>query len=363
MLSSSIRSLLPLAVALLSATAIAAEPSLSLRVSGPQDVDGVHNLKVVATLTNTGNDSIKLLNDPRSLLSKAPANTFNIKNEKGDSPSFHGLRMKYSPIWSMNNGAASGTFTVLEPGQPVEVEHDLSSAYDFTHAGEGSYDITAAKSFHYLDESTQKLKVIEAKVERGFKSKVSGKLVKARATRPVRRSPGGIEYSNCSEKQQSQILNATIAAQAYTNSSYEYLSKQNETGTPRYETWFGNFTQQRHDNVTTHYANLLKHPYTNYTYECRPDDCSSNTTFAYVYPTEFGTINLCNAFWQTNTTGADSRAGTLVHEALHFQIIAGTGDHAYTRGPAMELAAESPELAIDNSDSHEYFSENVEELD
>jgi hypothetical protein len=61
-----------------------------------------------------------------------------------------------------------------------------------------------------------------------------------------------------------------------------YLTKNNETGTPRYETWFGNFTQERHDNVTTNFASLLKHPYTNYTYECQPEDCGSETTFAYV---------------------------------------------------------------------------------
>ncbi|KAK7037551.1 hypothetical protein VNI00_011043 [Paramarasmius palmivorus] len=357
-------SLLHLAsVFLLAATIVAAETSLSLKVSGPQNVDGVHNLKVLATLTNTGSDTLKLLNDPRSLLSKAPTNTFLIKSENGYTPSFHGLKMKYTPLWSMNNDASNKTFTVLEPGQSVEVEHDLSSAYDFTNSGEGAYDIDTAKTFRYLDESTQQLKTIEAKVERAFKSKISGKLLKARTPRPVRRSPGRIEYSNCSKKQQRQILNATIAAQSYTNCSHSYLTKNNETGTPRYETWFGNFTQARHDNVTTNFASLLKHPYTNYTYECQPEDCGSETTFAYVYPTEFGTIYLCGGFWNTTNTGADSRAGTLVHEASHFEITAGTDDHAYQRGPAQELAEENPDVAINNADSYEYFVENVEELE
>ena len=50
----------------ISASALAA-PSLSLKVSGADAAEGVENLKVVTTLTNTGDSTLKLLKDPRTV--------------------------------------------------------------------------------------------------------------------------------------------------------------------------------------------------------------------------------------------------------------------------------------------------------
>ena len=47
------------------ASVVSAAPGLSLKVTGADAVDGVENFKVVATLTNTGDETLKLLNDPR----------------------------------------------------------------------------------------------------------------------------------------------------------------------------------------------------------------------------------------------------------------------------------------------------------
>ena len=38
---------------------------------------------------------------------------------------------------------------------------------------------------------------------------------------------------------------------------------------------------------------------------------------------------LCNAFWNAPATGTDSKAGTIVHESMHWNIIAGCDDNAY----------------------------------
>ena len=104
-------------------TAVSAAPGLSLKVTGPATVDGVENLKVVTTLTNTGDETLKLLNDPRGALHTLPANTFAITNDSGASPSFTGVKVKYS----LTNAAKltdPSVFTVLEPGKSVSVTHD-----------------------------------------------------------------------------------------------------------------------------------------------------------------------------------------------------------------------------------------------
>ena len=53
-----------------SAIAVSATPGLTLKLSGASEVNGVDNLKIVTTLENTGDETLKLLNDPRGPLSK-----------------------------------------------------------------------------------------------------------------------------------------------------------------------------------------------------------------------------------------------------------------------------------------------------
>ena len=58
------------------------------------------------------------------------------------------------------------------------------------------------------------------------------------------------------------------------------------------------------------------------------------------------------------TTGTDSKAGTLVHEMSHFNVVASTDDWAYGQSAAKSLAISNPTKALDNADTHEYFAEN-----
>ena len=109
-----------------SAVAVSAAPGLSLKVSGPAAVDGVDNLKVTTTVTNTGDETLKLLKDPRGALSTIPANTFDITTDSGESPSFIGAKVKYVPSKAAKSTNAR-SFTVLAPGESVTIEHDRTS--------------------------------------------------------------------------------------------------------------------------------------------------------------------------------------------------------------------------------------------
>ena len=76
------------------ALAVSATPSLTVKASVPNvQVDGLEYLKVTTTVTNTGDETLKLLNDPRGVLSPFPENTFNITNGTGSCPSFNGARV------------------------------------------------------------------------------------------------------------------------------------------------------------------------------------------------------------------------------------------------------------------------------
>jgi peptidyl-Lys metalloendopeptidase len=52
----------------------------------------------------------------------------------------------------------------------------------------------------------------------------------------------------------------------------------------------------------------------------------------------------------------------MIHEMSHFNVVAGTEDHAYGQTAAAQLAVSSPSKAVDNADSHEYFAENTPSL-
>ena len=93
-------------------------------------------------------------------------------------------------------------------------------------------------------------------------------------------------------------------------------------------------------------------------------DCSCDDPyFAYVYPNQPYTIYVCNAFWTAPATGTDSKAGTLVHEMSHFNVVAATDDHVYGQSSCRGLATSQPNLAVQNADSHEYFAENTPPLE
>ncbi|KAJ7576899.1 peptidyl-Lys metalloendopeptidase [Mycena floridula] len=327
MFSSSMRATL---IALcLSALSVSAAPGLSLTVSGPETAEGVGALKVVATVVNTGSETLKLLNDPRGPLSSSPTNTFLISDATGATPAFAGIKVKYVPRTVIAKNSTT-SFTVLAPGESAQVEHDLSKAYNFTLSGESTYHIEASNLFRYVDPVTQEAVPLYADSSVAHVAKLTGELAVARRSNLKKR----ISYNACSSSEKSSLVTAAADATTYATNAHTYLVANTAT-TTRYVTWFGTFTSARHTTVTTHYANMIANPYANNEYDCT---CTEEDTYAYVFPEEHAYIYLCGAFWEAPATGTDSKAGTLT--------------------AAKALAKSNPAEAIENADSHEYFAEN-----
>ncbi|KAF9469757.1 deuterolysin M35 metalloprotease [Collybia nuda] len=335
-----------LAAIAISALTVSAAPGISLKVAGPESVNGVENLKVVATITNTGDQTLKILNDPRGPLSTMPADTFDITDSNGARPTFTGIKVKYSP----EAAAAAGAFTVLAPGQSVHIEHNLSETYNFTTSGSGSYNFEASNLFHIVDGAS-KIVPLYADSE-ALTAKVSGNLAVARKTQSAGLNKRAT-FVGCSAARQTILNAAASAAQSYAASALSYLNSHTSTST-RYSTWFGTFTAARRSTVLSHFSLISGNNFASYTYDCTCTDSS----YAYVYPSSFGVVYLCNAFWNAPVTGTDSRAGTLIHESSHFTRNGGTNDYTYGQSSCKSLAISNPGNAVFNADSHEYFAEN-----
>ena len=134
-----------LVVLVASAIAVNAAPSLTIKTSTPNvEVDGVQNLKVVITIINTGDETLKLLNDPRGVLSPFPEDSFTIISADGYRPSFNGAKVNYpsghpanvcaddfcshfqvsyTPTHAASLDDPNGS-TVLAPGTSTDVTHD-----------------------------------------------------------------------------------------------------------------------------------------------------------------------------------------------------------------------------------------------
>ncbi|KAF5348371.1 hypothetical protein D9758_010885 [Tetrapyrgos nigripes] len=351
MFSSTLRSTL---IALcFSAVLVSAASELTLKVTGPEAVTNVDNFKVTTLLTNSGDETLHLLNDPTSSLISSNTDSFHITNSDGASPAFNGARFKFSPAVAARMNT-SDVITIIPPGQSIKVEHDLSSAYNFTSSGEDVYDIEASNKFFVVDPATLDVTQIYAKQESSHQAKLSGTLSIARRTTSLAKRAN---FNGCSADQQSNINNAIPAALTYASDARDYL-RNHASSTDRYTHWFGTYNDARHSAILTHFTNMAGHGYNDYKYDCtcpegRPGD------FAYVYTDDISTMYLCRQFWRAANTGEDSRAGTLVHESSHYDQLAGTDDYTYGHVNCEALAQQYPDAAALNADSHEYFAENV----
>ena len=92
---------------------------------GAEAITSADSFQVATVITNTGDETVKLLNDPSGPLSKLPTDTFYITNSEGSSAVFGGIKAKYVP----SVAAAEGGFTTLAPGESVRVEHDCKLSF------------------------------------------------------------------------------------------------------------------------------------------------------------------------------------------------------------------------------------------
>ncbi len=250
-------------------------------------------------------------------------------------------------------------FAILQPGQSFRSVIDLADAYDMRKGG--TYTITLASPLQHASLSDGRM----LKNHRGLpltlrsaplRMYATGKLPALKRPAGGGTTSGGLSFVGCDATQTSELLTAMVSARGYTENAKGYLAASNQG--PRYSTWFGAYTDSRYGTAGQHFVDI----------DSAMDqsggqikiNCGCNQSYyAYVYPTKPYEIFVCRAFWNAPNTGTDSRAGTLVHEMSHFNVVAGTDDHVYGQSGAKSLAISDPALAVDNADSHEYFAENT----
>lgn len=256
--------------------------------------------------------------------------------------------------------AATGSdYVVLKGGESLTRDVELGTFYDLSTTGNYSitYDVA---SWNLFSEKGSDKNAVESLSSNTLKLSIEGR-VSAAVTESSAPSlaavVGGTTFNKCTITQQSTLTTARNESSVYAANALGYLNvNASSQPTLRYTTWFGTYLASRYSTVASHFSAISS------AMDTAPVkfDCGCKKTYyAYVYPAQPYTIYLCKAFWTAPMTGTDSKAGTLIHEMSHFNVVASTDDWAYGQTNAKNLAISDPTKAVDNADSHEYFAENT----
>ena len=323
-------------------SAQAAGLSVRLELASPV-LKGDVDVHVTLTLTNTSRTPLFL---PKTQLPGAvhEAALFRITRD-GEPVAYQGRLVKRS-------AASEREVVRLAPGASMSFQVELTGGYDLSQNGRYAIE--------YVGLSKQQSGLTPLLAPEAGSGPVylwlEGRTPQAQPQEVQAPSlAASITYTgNCTASQKSSLASAVSAATNYSQSSYNYLNGT-PSGTTRYKTWFGAFSTTGWNTAKSHFSKTLD------AFKNKPLtlDCScKDSYYAYVYPNQPYKIYVCNAFWSAPMTGTDSKAGTLVHEMTHFNVVAGTDDWAYGHSAAKSLALSNPSKALDNADSHEYFAEN-----
>jgi peptidyl-Lys metalloendopeptidase len=345
-----------IAAALSSATAAPMRSQVNpLRIGMMALGDG----RVEVVVTNTSRKTVRV---PSYALPSATldSNLFAI-NRDGEEVRYEGAMIK-------RGVPAAADFAILRPGQSLRTVVDLTATYDMSKVGQ--YTVAFASPLQYgslsggarlVQPNGAPMVAMSAPMRMWMDTGAetpTERLKRAAAQKQVGPTAvvNGVNYVGCTSSRTTSAGSAVTAARTYSENAKGYLNA-NKTG-PRYTTWFGAYTSSRYSTAKQHFVSIdaaMDQNAGQITINC---GCNQNY-YAYVYPAQPYKIYLCNAFWSAPNVGTDSRAGTLIHEMSHFNVVAGTDDWAYGQTACKRLAKKNVNRALDNADSHEYFAENT----
>ena len=377
----------PILIALLVASAVGAAPKdgpiVALSVTQGKFASS-EDVLVTVTIFNPTKNTVKVLRwfTPED----QTAERLFVVTRNGEPVAYTGPVYKRVP-------ATGNDYISLQAGASIVRKVNLGASYDLSQ--DGQYEVAfAVAAFNLFNEKANAFQAKDVLVSEKISLTVDGREYKGTPTAPPPSTPtspppvtptatppgggkrtptpqppggtptatppggGGTTFNACTTTRQSQLVSARTESKTYASNAENYLLANNQGS--RYTTWFGVFTSTRYNTVKSNFtaiSNAMDNA--GILFDCT---CTQTNVYAYVYPNQPYKIYLCGAFWSAPLTGTDSKAGTLIHEMSHFNVVAGTDDFAYGQTAARNLAINNPNNAVQNADNHEYFAENTPPL-
>src|SRR5450432_833114 len=287
-------------------------------------------------------------------------------------------------------------FETIQPGKSVTAKVDISTAYNVSHAAKIKVNYKPEKLTYFTEEPTtdflmaaiakmpkqKKIQIISRPASFSMKSAGAKKITEgeqARKTHGIlntatskKKAAGGRATKNntgVAEGEMSmsprlakacRIKGGTAAQIAIVKTAHQHgyeLAKAAFTAMEKknaaFNSWFGKYSSVHFARVKLDFRKI-RDDFQNkrFTYDLSGYKCARGD-YAYTYK-RTATIWLCSSFWSAPPTGADSQAGTLIHE--HSHASASTDDNAYGEILCKKLALDNSAKAVKNADSHEFFA-------
>lgn len=173
-------------------------------------------------------------------------------------------------------------------------------------------------------------------------------------------------FDGCKTAQRETILSVVPEAEMMAARAAASIGDTSE-----YAHWFGAFSNKHAEDVRSRFKMIhraLERQEMHFICGAERDtDCID--TYAFVYTSEHYVVTLCPNFFDMPRMAGGSPTdpvyengtmeGTIIHEVSHFDVVARTEDHCYSRTDCGRLGQRSPQEAIENADTYQYFAEDI----
>lgn len=302
-----------------------------------QNYKATDSILVQVTFTNSTEEEVTFLKWGTPFEGRINVDFFTIQLENGEVLPYVGRMLKRTE-------PTPGDYQTIAAGASINAVVNLLDGYDVNQ--KGTYSISYTSKWRNDSTEAVSRKTIP----------VTFTLTEDRPSVSYKQPP---DFFSCSASQQAALDLAVTDAENMSNTAKNSLQNTPvglRSGAERYVEWFGSYNASRWNTVQSNFT-AIYNAVRNQTMEF---DCGCNEpgVYAYVYTNAHYIINICPAYWGAPATGTDSKAGIVIHEVSHFTVVAGTDDHVYGQPGSRNLAITTPNLAIENADSYEYFAEN-----
>ncbi|KAF6748969.1 Metalloprotease [Ephemerocybe angulata] len=359
MVSALLRStILAIAAQLALGSPMGAAPSLKVEVSSTSvRVASVQDLKIAASVTNTGAEAVKLLKYGTVLDDKLPTRSFAVSSKDGKAVPFTGIKVQVSLT-----KADDSAFVHLAPGESVSTTHDVAALYDFSKAGAGSFDFAPLTDFIVVDTdaagSTAKYVENGRQFSRIEASSVNSNTVSIEVTSDVakRDLESGLQKRAsvvCSDSTKNSFIKSSYTeAKTLASTASSYVSSKGASDTLYTSYWGANDVSS----VTSVLDAVAGESSSSRTLSCTDalNACSggviaytatstTNVYFCDIFFDEVATTELCSG---TTVAARNIRGGTTLHELTH--ALSGTDDVTYGCSADQALTDDKKIINADN---------------
>ena len=320
-------------------TSAAADGLVATIVPAAESFHAANAVELDFTLTNTGATDLEVFAWDTPLRGSIENGLFSVMQS--------GSPVEFIGIYSYRDQPSPADFLVIPAGGSLTVRVDLGEAYDLTKGG--AYEVAYAPAQLRARAKGQKDGDLASTVRSEVVAiAVEGLSEEELAERALLPDEPDSFASNCTTTHRSRVNASLPVTRSLASSS---RTAANSTSSTRYRRFYGAFLSSRHSKVISVHNSIITNSNRDIPFSC---SCAGVCPGA-VACTNRRQIWLCgNAFFSRgNGTTYGQRGPVILHELAHW---GNTGDSGYGLTYCQNIAASSPNTAVNNADNYHCFA-------